>query len=457
MTPELLAGLMFLAVVVIIFSGLPVAFVLGGIALAFGIAGILLDYISVAQLTNIVPRIFGSAVASNVLVAVPLFIFMGSLLEKTEIANNLMTSLGTLLRRVPGGQAVAVVIIGTVMAATTGIVGASVVMLSMMALPVLRKAGYRERLSYGAIAASGTLGILIPPSIMLVILGDQVQVPVGALFAAALWPGLILAGLYVIYIIIASMVRPSIAPPLKVQVNEAGASSARRDFLLGLVPPAFLIFSVLGSILLGYASPTEAAGIGVLAVLLLGLVYRRMSGKVFFSAVEQSASTNALVFFIIFGATAFSYVFRMLDGEYFVIDLLQGLGIETVQETVLLVMVLVFLLGFFFDFIEVSLIVLPVFIPVLSALNIVELFGSAQVFWLWFAMLVSLNLQTSFLTPPFGFSLFYMQGTDPKGIRLSDVYLGVIPFIMLQLTLLVAVYFLPEIALHLPLSLGLAE
>ena len=455
MTPEILAGCMFLVVVLTIFTGIPVAFVLGGVSLIFGGIGIALDMINPIQLTNIVPRIFGSVISSNVLVAVPLFIYMGTILERTRIAEDLLTGLGWSLRRVPGGLAVAVTLLGTIMAATTGIVGASVVMLSMMALPLMRRARYSKPLSYGTVAASGTLGILIPPSIMLVILGDQMQIPVGALFAGALLPGILLSVFYVIYIVTVCSLKPSLYG--QVPSDAFQGANPRRKLFMGLVPPSLLIVSVLGSVLFGFATPTEAAGVGVVGALILGLVYRRLGKDVFFSSIEQSARTNGMVFFIFFGATAFAFVFRILDGEYFVMGLLAYMGIDSVHETVLLVMCLVFVLGFFFDFIEIALIVLPIFIPVLSEMDIADVFGSAQLFWVWFAMLMSINLQTSFLTPPFGFTLFYLKGSDPAGIRLFDVYLGIIPFVLIQLTALVIIYLWPDGALWLPVTFELAE
>ncbi len=447
---------MFLAALILILSGLPVAFILGGCALAFGGIGILAEFIAPIQMTNIVPRIFGSVISNNVLVAVPLFIFMGTLLNKTEIAGDLLESLGWVLRKVPGGQAVAVVVLGTIMAATTGIVGASVVTLSLMAIPVLRDANYSMPLTYGVVAASGTLGILIPPSIMLVILGNQIQVPVGALFAGALFPGLFLSFTYIVYVIALAWIKPSVAPRIE-RANEVDDVHIKRRLFLGLVPPALLIFSVLGSILLGFATPTEAAGVGVVGAIVLGLLYRKLDRAIFSSSIDQTAVTNALVFFIFFGATAFAYVFRILDGEYFVVDLLNHINIDTVQEVVIFMMLVVFILGFFFDFIEISLITLPIFVPVLMALDVASVFGSAQVFWVWFAMLLSVNLQTSFLTPPFGFTLFYLKGTDPEGIKLRDIYLGIIPFVLIQLAALTLIYLKPEIVLHLPVSLGLAS
>ncbi|HEY7758380.1 MAG TPA: TRAP transporter large permease subunit [Burkholderiales bacterium] len=453
---EHLSLILFVVLGIALFCGYPVAFVLGGIAILFGAIGMLLDVFMPVQFFNLLPRIWGSAASNPILVAVPMFIFMGTVLERSGVANDLLHCLQVLLRRIPGGLAMSVTLMGTIMAATTGIVGASVVMLTLIALPAMMQRGYDKQLAVGTIASAGTLGILIPPSIMLVIMGDLLSVSVGSLFAAAVIPGLILSLLYLIYIGALSFYKPELAPPLPKDVGPKTRGEFWRLILKSFVPPTFLIVLVLGSIFGGWATPTEAAGVGAFGALLLAWFNKRLDLKTLKETIESAALTNAMVFFIFFGATMFSFVFRSLGGDEVVVDLLAKAGLNTGWEILIFMMVLVFVLGFFFDWIEICLIVLPVFAPVLQAVDFGAHLGEGGpiLFLTWFIIMMSVNLQTSFLTPPFGFTLFYMKGTVPKEITMAHIYRGIIPFVILQLVGLTFVIAFPEVALWLPRTAG---
>ena len=451
-----LALFLFLALVLALFCGYPVAFVLGGMAIFFGVIGIAFDVFQPLQFFNLLPRIWGGIAANPILVAVPMFIFMGTVLERSGVANDLLHTLQVITRRIPGGLAMSVTLMGTIMAATTGIVGASVVMLTLVALPAMMQRGYQKELAVGTIASAGTLGILIPPSIMLVIMGDLLQVSVGTLFAAAVIPGLLLSVLYLAYIGVLSFYKPELAPPLPADVGPKSAAEFWVMIAKSFVPPSFLIVLVLGSIFGGWATPTEAAGVGAAGALVLAWWKGKLTLKDLSGMIESSALTNALVFFIFFGATLFASVFRALGGDDLVVELLKALGIDTAWEILSFVMILVFVLGFFFDWIEICLIVLPVFAPVLKGLDFGAHIGDGGtvVFLTWFIILMSVNLQTSFLTPPFGFTLFYMKGTVPPSITMAHIYRGIIPFVILQVIGLGIAIAFPELALWLPRKVG---
>jgi len=453
---EHLSLILFAVLALALFTGYPVAFVLGGIAIVFGGIGILLDVFMPVQFFNLLPRIWGSAASNPILVAVPMFIFMGTVLERSGVANDLLRCLQVLMRRVPGGLAMSVTLMGTIMAATTGIVGASVVMLTLIALPAMMERGYDKQLAVGTIASAGTLGILIPPSIMLVIMGDLLGVSVGSLFAAAVIPGLILSGLYVLYIGTVSFLRPHLAPPLPGDVGPRTRGEFWSMILKSFLPPSFLIFLVLGSIFGGWATPTEAAGVGAFGALLLAGFNRRLDMKMLKETIESSALTNGMVFFIFFGATMFSFVFRALGGDDVVLELLEKAGLTTGWEILVFMMVLVFVLGFFFDWIEICLIVLPIFAPILKGVDFGPHLGDGGpiLFLTWFVIMMSVNLQTSFLTPPFGFTLFYMKGTVPPSITMGDIYRGIVPFVILQLVGLLLIIAFPQLALWLPRVAG---
>ena len=435
--------LMFPVLAVFLFSGYPVAFVLGGVGLFFGLIGMGLDVFNFKEFFLINSRIFGGVVENIVLIAIPMFVFMGLILERSGIAKELLHSLQILTRRTPGGLAMSVTLLGTIMAATTGIIGASVVMISLMAFPAMLTANYEKSFTSGTIAAAGTLGILIPPSIMLVIMGDLLSISVTDLFMTALIPGIMLAVLYLIYIVLQTRRYPNSSAP------EADEDVPTVNLIMrGFLPAVTLITLVLGSIFAGLATPTEAAGVGAFGALLLSALKKRLSAKKLWEMCDETIKTSGMIFGIFVGATAFSYVFRSLGGDDLIIHFMNDFtGGPWLVMAIL--MIFVFVLGFFFDWIEITLIVLPIFAPILNAVDFGNHIEAAQVLP-WFAVLVAINLQTSFLTPPFGFALFYMKGVAPKEIKMADIYKGVVPFIIIQLTGLLLVMMFPAIALWLP-------
>ncbi len=444
---------MFFTLGLLLFTGYPVAFVLGGVGLAFAVIGDMAGVFRLQQLSLITLRIYGSTMESPVLVAIPMFIFMGTMLEKSGVARDLLNALQVLLRRVPGGLALSVTLMGTIMAATTGIIGASVVMITLMALPVMMERRYNLPLATGTIAASGTLGILIPPSIMLVIMSDLLSVPVGTVFIAAVMPGLLLSALYFVFIWVRCHMNPELAPPLPDEMGPDSRAALWGMVITSFIPPILLITLVLGSIFAGWATPTEAAGIGAGGAVLLALMKRNLSWAVFLNVCQRSALTGAMLFGIFVGATCFSYVFRALGGEHLIIDFIQNTGVGP-WSILLVLMGMIFLLGFFFDWIEITLIVMPVFAPIVGLLD----FGGHIGVWpgvvqaniIWFLVLAAVNLQTSFLTPPFGFALFYMKGVAPPSVKIEMIYRGIIPFVMLQLVGLALCIMFPALILWLP-------
>ncbi len=448
---DILPLIMFGTLVVLMFSGFPVGFVMGGVAVIFGLLGIAVGTFSSLEFFNIVARIYGAVVQNYILVAIPMFIFMGTVLEKSGIGEELLQTLQRLLWRVPGGLAVSVTLLGTIMAATTGIVGASVVMLTMLALPVLVSKGYNKALACGTVASAGTLGILIPPSIMLVLMADLLVTSVGKLFLAALIPGLLLAVVYIVFIVAYSKYRPSVAPNVEREPPLPDGRSLGMELARTFFPPVLLIFLVLGSIGAGWATTTEAAGVGAFGAFLIAAMKRRVSVGMMSEVVESAGRINAMLFLIFVGATAFSYVFRALGGDYLVEDLVRSSGADS--WTILIgMMALVFVMGFFFEWIEITMIVLPIFLPIFPLFDFGSHVQSADVV-IWIAVMMAINLQTSFLTPPFGITLFYMRGCAPEGIRMPDIYRGVIPFVIFQLLAVLAVAFFPSLVLWLPHSI----
>jgi tripartite ATP-independent transporter DctM subunit len=441
--------LMFLTLALLLFSGYPVAFVLGGVGLGFGGVGVLLGTFSTLEFNNIVLRIWGGVAENLLLVAVPMFVFMGIMLEASGVAEDLLDTMQLLLARVRGGLAMAVTLMGTILAASTGIIGASVVMMGVLALPPMLKRGYARELAVGTICASGTLGILIPPSIMLVLMGDLMSVSVGELFMGAFVPGLLLSFMYLVYIGAVSTFYPALAPLPPREGADRPAGVLARRVLRSLVPPTAMIVLVLGSIFMGWATPTEASGVGAAGALLLALANRRLTGRTLADVVERTALTVSMVFIIFVGATGFSYVFRSLGGEDQVDRILLSLpfgawGILTV------LMGMIFFLGFFFDWVEITLIVLPVFGPVVQKLDFGAHLPDPHHVLLWFAILVAVNLQTSFLTPPFGFALFYLKGVAPPEVTVGHIYRGIVPFVAAQLIGLACVMAFPWLATWLP-------
>jgi tripartite ATP-independent transporter DctM subunit len=446
---ELLPLLMFVALLLLLFTGFPVAFVLAGIGVAFWVFAVILGVENPLSFFLVVSRIHGGIVDNSTLVAIPMFILMGTALEKSGVARDLLHALQVLTRRVPGGLALAVTMLGVIMAATTGIIGASVVMMTLLALPVMVARGYDKPLATGTIAASGTLGILIPPSIMLVVMADLLGTSVRGLFIAALLPGLLLSALYLGYIATITMWQPALAPPMDKSEGPADWTSFAGMVLKSFVPPVMLILLVLGSVFGGYATPTEASGVGAAGALLLAALNRKLGLGTLMDTLDRSALTTSMLFGIFVGATAFSFVFALLGGHDLIVHGIDALGFGP-WGVLLVLMLVVFTLGFFLDWIEITLIVLPIFAPVIAALDFGGHVPWPELTVTWFAVLMAINLQTSFLTPPFGFALFYMKGVAPAGVRLQDIYKGVVPFVALQLLGLLLVLIWPAIALWLP-------
>ncbi|MCY4451384.1 MAG: TRAP transporter large permease subunit [Immundisolibacterales bacterium] len=438
---------MFLSLACLLFSGFPVAFILGGLALLFGLIGYFLGVYSIIEFFNFLPRIWGQAAENLVLVAVPAFVFMGVMMERSGIATDLLYCVQVLLKRVPGALALGVTIMGTILAAMTGIIGASVTMMTALALPTMLKQKYSPALSCGVIAASGTLGILIPPSIMLIIMADLLAVSVGNVFMAALLPGLVLAALYLAFVVIVASVRPSIAPPLPPDMLSVPKGELGPLLMRAFVPPVFLIGLIKGSILFGWATPSEAGAVGAVGAIILAAFAGSLKKSVLTSVCHTSGRTVAMIFFIIISATCFAYVYRSLGGDDIVEHLIFEAGLDS-WGLLFLIMAIVFVLGFFLDWIEITLIVLPVFAPLVAGLDFGEHVAKADVIY-WFIILMAVNLQTSFLTPPFGFALFYLKGIAPKEVKIQQIYIGIIPFVLLQVVGVILVLTFPDLALKL--------
>jgi len=437
---EWLGPLMFFGALVFLSFGYPVAFALGGTAIVFAIIGIVLGVFDPVFLTALPQRIFGT-MSNYTLLAIPYFIFMGSMLERSGIAERLLETVGILLGKLRGGLALAVVLVGALLAATTGVVAATVVAMGLISLPIMLRYGYNKELATGVIAASGTLGQIIPPSVVLVVLGDQLGVSVGDLFVGSVIPGLMMAGAFALHVLIAAWLRPDIAPALPEAVRkEFGGEGFLRRVFTAIVPPLALILLVLGSIFFGYATPTEAGAVGSLGAIVLAAMNRKLSWESLKVVCDVTLRNTSMVVFILFGSTAFSLVFRGLDGDRFVFDVLTNLPGEEVGF-LFVSMLVVFLLGFFIDFFEICFIVVPLFVPVARQLNL-DL--------VWYGVILGANLQTSFLTPPFGFALFYLRSVAPEGVTTTNIYKGVIPFILLQLLVLILIIVFPGIVGFLP-------
>jgi tripartite ATP-independent transporter DctM subunit len=419
---DVLGPLMFVAALVLIFTGYPVAFALAGTALIFAVLGVQAGYFDWHLLFALPERIFG-IMSNYVLLAVPFFIFMGIVLERARLAEDLLTTIGKLFGPLRGGLALAVVFVGALLAAATGVVGASVVAMGVISLPVMLRYGYSTELSCGVILASGTLGQIIPPSVVLVVLADQMGISVGDLFVGGLVPGLLLAGLYALYAIGVAIFRPSEAPALPADVRDVGGLRLARQVVLVMLPPLVLILLVLGSIFAGVATPTEAGALGAVGAMLLALVHRRLSWKVVGEAADYTTRLTTMVMFLLIGSTAFALVFRGLYGDVWIESLLTNLPGGKIGLLVVANLV-IFLLGFFLDFFEIAFIIIPLLVPAARALG-VDL--------VWFGVMVGMNLQTSFLTPPFGFALFYLRGVAPPEVQTKQIYRAVVPFIVIQL------------------------
>jgi len=436
---EILALLMLAGFFALLMAGVPVALTLATTGFVFGLLGF------GTGLFNLVPaRIYG-VVTNYLWLAIPLFVFMGVMLEKSRLAEDLLDVVGHLAGGLKGGMALGIILVGVLMGATTGIVGATVITLGLLTLPTLLRRGYDPGLASGAICASGTLGQIIPPSLVLILLSDILQLSVGTLFAAAVMPGLLLAALYCVYVVILGMLRPAMVPVVpKAERDALPRAELWMRFFKVVLPPLALVLSVLGSIIGGVAAPTEAASMGALGSILVTAFAGRMTFRVLKDTVQTTTKITAMVMFILICAQVFALAFRGLHGEELIQDLFAFLP-GGVAADIWFLMLLIFVLGFFIEWIEISYIAVPLFLPVFTAQN-VDL--------VWLAMLICVNLQTSFLTPPFGWALFFLRGVAPPGVRTRDIYLGVIPFVGLQLVGLALVYFFPQIALWLPKAIG---
>jgi tripartite ATP-independent transporter DctM subunit len=423
---EVIALILFILIFVFILTGMPVAIVLGGLSVIVG-------YIFVPDFFDLLPMRIMGTMQNIVLIAVPLFIFMGLMLEKSGLAESMLQTMSRLFGRTRGGLAISVIIVGAMLAASTGIVGATVVTMGLISLPTMLKSNYQAELATGTIVSSGTLGQIIPPSVVLVLLGSVLNVSVGDLFKAALIPGMILVLGYVVYILIISRLKPEVAPLPEKTALSAGISI--RGIVIAFLLPFLLILAVLGSIFLGIASPTEAAAVGALGATLLTISQKKLSVQVLKDVMNETTHLTSMVFLILLGATTFALVFRGLEGDRYLMHLIESANLSG-SMFLLLVMILVFFLGFFIDFIEIIFIVVPVVAPIFAA------YGMDLI---WIGILLALNLQTSFLSPPFGFSLFYLKGVAPKGVTTGHIYRGVIPFLLIQLVILAIAIFFPQI------------
>jgi len=433
---------MFFAALCLLVMGYPVAFTFGSVAIFFGMAAAFVEMLPEATLAGVFEEFFlmfslmpfriYSIMNNTILMAIPLFIYMGIILQKSELAERLLEAMGTLFGKIRGGLAVSTVLVGTLLAASTGVVGASVVAMGVISLPVMLKYGYSNKFSTGTICAAGTLGQIIPPSIVLIILGDVFQQPVGDLFKSAVMPSLVLVGFYILYILAIAFINKEMAPPIEDQ--SVSRSEGIKKALIAILPPLTLIVLVLGSIFKGIATPTESASVGSVGAMVLAAMYRKLNWRIVMDSLHETVKITAMVFAILIGATAFSMVFVYSGADYIVEDTLINLPGER-WTFIILSMLAILALGFFIDFIEISYIVVPILLPIAEAIGLNPL---------WFAILIAMNLQTSFLTPPFGFSLFYLKGVSPPEVKTVDIYRGVLPFIVIQVAVLISIVVFPH-------------
>ncbi len=436
---EWLGPLMFLGALLLLAIGYPVAFSLGGVAMLFAGIGTALGAFNPNLLNALPDRLFG-IISNYQLLAIPYFVFMGSMLEKSGIAERLLETMGILFGRMRGGLALAVVIVGALLAATTGVVAATVVAMGLISLPIMLRYGYNKQLATGVIAASGTLGQIIPPSIVLVVLGDQLGISVGDLFIGSLIPGLMMSGIFAVHVLITAWLRPDYAPALPEEVRNIGRKQLLKQVAKAMLPPLILICLVLGSIFFGIAAPTAAGAVGALGATVLAGFGRQLSWRSLKQVCDATLRTCSMIMMILVGSTAFSLVFRGVRGDRFIEHALLNLPGGS-MGFLIVSMLTVFLLGFFIDFFEIAFIVIPLFAPVAEKLGL-DL--------VWYGVILGANLQTSFLTPPFGFALFYLRGIAPPEVTTGDIYKGAIPFILLQLLVLALIIIFPGIVSFLP-------
>ena len=437
---EYYALAMIVAFFVLVMTGIPVGFVVAFVGFVFGFIGF--D----GWLFELLPsRIYG-VVANYTLLAIPLFVFMGVMLERSKIAERMLDVIGHLCGGLPGGMALAVIIVGVLLGAATGIVGAAIVTLTLMALPTLVRRGYKKTVACGTICAAGTLGQIIPPSLVLLVLADIMNLSVGSLFAAALVPGLLLAGMYLAYLLLLAFFFSADVPAIDEQ--ERAAVSKRelgKDFVKVVVPPLLLIFAVLGSIIGGVAAPTEAASVGAVGAVLLTVVSGRLTLPVLSETVKTSLRISCMIFFVLIASQVFALAFRGLDGEFLIEAMFEWVP-GGMYGTLIFMLLLIFFLGFFLEWIQISYIAVPLFLPFLAS--------QGDMSMVWVAILIAMNLQTSFLTPPFGWSLLFMKGVAPPGITTGDIYKGAVPFVLIQILALALIIVFPDVVLWLPRVVG---
>ena len=454
--PELIPLIFFVVVCLVLMMGYPVALTLSGVSILFAGLGMLSGNFDVAYISLIPNRIYGVLVNQN-LFAVPLFVFMGSMLEKSRIAEDLLKNMALVFGRIPGGLGISVIVVGMLLAASTGIVGATVVTMGILSLPIMLNTGYRPSLACGTLCATGTLGQIIPPSICLVLLGEVISnayqqsqlnqgvfapdfVSIGDLFAGAIIPGLLLVLAYAAYVFTVALFRPHDVPQVELDHTKLTKNEIGFALMKGLLPPVLLMIAVLGSILVGIATPTEAAGVGALGAILLALAKRELNVKVLHEVAIATTRITSMVYLILVGATIFSSVFRGFGGDLLIEQLLTDLPGGVIAATVI-VMLVIFLLGFILDFIEITFMVVPLVGPILLAMGLNPI---------WLGVIIAVNLQTSFLTPPFGFSLFYLRSVAPDTITTGEIYRGVIPFVIIQLGLMLLLALQPGLVTWLP-------
>lgn len=423
---EWIALLMVALVFLFLIFGFPVAFTLAGVATITGLLTLGPEFF------NFLPSRIMGVMSNYVLLAVPLFIYMGIMLEKSGMAATLLKTMAQVFGKINGGLGVSVIIVGALLAASTGIVGATVVTMGLISLPSMIETKYNIPLATGIIASSGTLGQIIPPSIVLILLGTVLNVPVGNLFIGAVLPGIIIVGFYILYVLVLARIKPGVAPPVR---REEGAKITFRSILVALIMPLLLIVSVLGSIFAGIASPTEAAAVGAFGSILLTIIAGKFKFRSLIQVGRETTRLTTMVFFILIGATTFSLVFRGLHGDDLILELIQSTNLSP-ENLLILILFIVFILGFFIDFVEIIFIVVPIVLPILQAYG-VDL--------LWVGILLAVNLQTSFLTPPFGFSLFYLKGVAPPEVKTNHLYKGILPFVAIQLVVLALIFLFPNI------------
>jgi tripartite ATP-independent transporter DctM subunit len=443
MSFELMAPLMFVALVALLLLGYPVAFALAANGLLFAIVGIQAGFFDFVLLQALPERVYG-ILSNSTLLAIPFFTFMGLVLERSGMAEDLLDTIGQLFGTIRGGLAYAVIFVGALLAATTGVVAASVIAMGLISLPVMLRYGYDQRLATGVIAASGTLAQIIPPSLVLIVLADQLGVSVGDMYRGALLPGLLLMGLYILYVLSITIVKPAAAPALPPQARALRGLALARRSAVSMLPPLVLIFLVLGTIFLGIATPTEGGALGAVGALVLAALHRRLNLTMLKQAMDSTMKLTSFVVFILIGSTVFSLVFRGVDGDRWVEQLLTQLPGGALGFLVV-VNLLVFTLAFFLDFFEIAFILIPLLAPVAMKLGI-DL--------VWFGVLLGVNMQTSFMHPPFGFALFYLRSVAPKEVKTSDIYWGAVPFVLIQIVMIVLVLTFPQLVGNAPVTIS---